>query len=96
MINNGHHTRQLMKRIVVLILLMTATLLGYSQDDDNGTIDAQRPTLTESYSILVPGMIQFENGLDYFDKSGTTSYGTFFRGSVTNRVELEYSLITQN
>lgn len=77
-----------MKRIVVLIVLMATTFVGYSQDDDKGTIDAQRPTLTESYSIIVPNMIQFENGIDYFENSGTTSYGTFFRGSVTNRVEL--------
>jgi hypothetical protein len=77
-----------MKRIVVLIVFMATTFAAYSQDDDKGTIDAQRPTLTESYSIILPNMIQFENGLDYFEKSGTTSSGTFFRGSVTSRIEL--------
>ena len=55
-----------MKRIIILIVFTTITFIGYSQEVDNkGTIDAQRPTLTESYSIIIPNMIQFENGVDH-------------------------------
>ena len=78
----------LMKRLVSLIIVIAITFIAYSQDDDKGTIDPQRPTLTESYSIIIPNMLQFENGFDYFGNSNTSSYGTFIRGSVTNRVEL--------
>ena len=78
-----------MKRIIILIVLITTTFIGYSQNvDDKGTIDAQRPTLTESYSIIIPNMIQFENGVDYYENSETVSSGTFVRGSVSSRVEL--------
>lgn len=77
-----------MKKIVTSILLIAVTFVVNGQDDGKGTIDAQRPTLTESYSIVVPKVLQFENGFDYFDKSSTSSFGTFLRGSVTNRIEL--------
>lgn len=77
-----------MKRIVVLTVLITANFVVYSQDDAKGKIDPQRPTLSESYSIIAPNMIQFENGLDYFENTDALSYGTFVRGSVTARVEL--------
>lgn len=77
-----------MKRLVSLIIVIATTFVAYSQDDGKGTIDPQRPTLSESYSIIIPNMLQFENGLDYFGNSNTFSYGTFVRGSVTNRVEL--------
>lgn len=73
---------------MIALLLCTATFVVNGQDDGKGTIDAQRPTLTESYSIVVPKMLQFENGFDYFDNSSTSSFGTFVRGSVTNRIEL--------
>ena len=73
----------------ILLLAMMITFVGYSQEDDGkGTIDAQRPTLTESYSIIKTDMIQFENGLDYYGNSRTFGYGTFIRGSVADRVEL--------
>jgi len=77
-----------MKRIVLLVILISKTFVGYSQDDGKGTIDAQRPTLTESYSIIIPNMLQFENGFDYFGNSDTYGYGTFIRGSITSKVEL--------
>lgn len=77
-----------MKRTVILITLIAVAQAGFSQDDGKGTIDAQRPTLTESYSIIIPNMVQFENGIDYFNENDTVLYGTFFRGSVTNRFEL--------
>ena len=60
-----------MKRIFVYIALIATTTVCYSQDDGKGTIDPQRPSLTESYSIIIPNMIQFENGLDHFKNSGT-------------------------
>ncbi len=65
--------------------------MSYSQEDGKGTIDAQRPTLTESYSIVVPNLLQFENGLDYFDDASDVSFNTFLRGSVTKRIELRAS-----
>jgi len=77
-----------MKRFVSLIIVIATTFTAYSQEDGKGTIDPQRPTLTESYSIIIPNMLQFENGLDYFGSSDTFSYGTFVRGSVTDRIEL--------
>jgi hypothetical protein len=80
-----------MKTILSTILLSTLAFTLFSQDDNKGTIDAQRPTRTESYSIIVPNVIQFENGLDFDGGSETISYGTFVRGSVTKRVELRAS-----
>jgi len=77
-----------MKRLVLLIVIFTTIFIGHSQDDGKGRIDPQRPTLTESYSIIVPNMIQSENGVDYSGTADTFSYGTFLRGSVTSRVEL--------
>lgn len=87
-----------MKNYILGVLLMF-TSLAYSQGtmdggflggetDDYGTIDCQRPTLTESYSIIKKNMLQFENGLDYYGNSRTFGYGTFVRGSVHDRVEL--------
>ncbi len=77
-----------MKRIAILITVIATTLVAYAQEDDKGTIDPQRPTLTESHSIIKTNMLQFENGLDYNEHSDTFSFGTFVRGSVTTRVEL--------
>jgi hypothetical protein len=77
-----------MKKMLSIFLVLFATVVMYGQEDDIGSIDAQRPTLTESYSIILPNMIQFENGLDYFGDSNTVTYGTFVRGSVSKRVEL--------
>lgn len=77
-----------MNKIVLFALSTLVTIAVYSQEEDIGKIDAQRPTLTESYSIIVPNMLQFENGVDYFEKSDAYSYGTFVRGSVTNKIEL--------
>jgi hypothetical protein len=77
-----------MKKLFLLIGIISMTFIGYSQEDGKGTIDAQRPTLTESYSIIKTDMIQFENGLDYLGNSDTFGYGTFIRGSVSDRVEL--------
>jgi hypothetical protein len=77
-----------MNKTFLLILYTLVSFAGYSQEDGKGKIDAQRPTLTESYSIIIPNTIQFENGVDYFENSDKFSYGTFVRGSITNRVEL--------
>ena len=77
-----------MKVILTFIVLITTAVVGYSQDDSKGVIDPQRPSLSESYSIVIPNIIQFENGFDYLDNSGKVSSGTFVRGAVARRVEL--------
>ena len=55
---------------------------------DKGVIDAQRPTLTESFSIVKLDIVQFETGVDFFTDPKSTSLATFVRGSVSDRVEL--------
>jgi hypothetical protein len=84
------------KCFTISLIIYFAVFATHAQDDDQSTIDAQRPTLTESYSIILPNMIQFESGLDYFTDSNTVSYGTFVRGSVTKRVELRAFTDYQN
>ena len=51
-------------RHLFLLVLLTISTVVYSQDT-LGHIDAQRPTLTESNSIIGTDILQFENGLDY-------------------------------
>jgi len=77
-----------MRRLVSLITMVTIVFIAYSQDDSSDVVDAQRPTLTESYSILALNILQFENGIDYYENSNTWTYGTFVRGSVVDRIEL--------
>lgn len=77
-----------MKQLLSLIVITLMTFIGYSQDDGMGTIDPQRPTLTESYSIIKKNTLQFENGLDYYAKDSTFGYGSFIRFGVTERVEI--------
>lgn len=76
-----------MKRIILSITFLSLSLISYAQEDGKGKIDTQRPTLTESYSIIIPNMLQFENGIDYYGNS-SFAYGSFIRGSVSKRVEL--------
>jgi hypothetical protein len=71
-----------MKKIIFSLLLSVVALTGYSQ------IDAQRPTITESYSIIDKGLLQFENGIDFSGKDSTLTYGSFVRGSITDKFEL--------
>ena len=77
-----------MLRALLLPLILLVTLLSQAQENQIDPIDAQRPTLTESYSIIRPNMMQFENGLDYISNADSVVFGTFMRGSITNRVEL--------
>lgn len=77
-----------MKRLFLFLAITLITSIGYSQDDGMGSIDAQRPTLTESYSIIKPNILQFENGLDYFGNSDIFGYGSFIRFGVHERVEI--------
>jgi hypothetical protein len=74
-------------RKLILMLILSISAFGYTQDTLEH-IDAQRPTLTESNSIIGTEILQFENGLDYFGKSRTFGYGTFVRGSLNSVVEL--------
>lgn len=70
------------------MVLITSMISGFAQETNNHTIDAQRPTLTESYSIILPNMLQFENGIEYFGNAEEYTWGTFVRGSITQRIEL--------
>lgn len=79
-----------MKTLFPLLLLILIPFIGFAQENDNiGNIDAQRPTLTESYSIILPNMLQFENGLDFIHNKAV--YNTFLRGSIANKIELRAS-----
>lgn len=78
----------LVKIFLSLFLILTGALSSFAQEDNFGKIDAQRPTLTESFSIIRPNMLQFENGLDYFSGNDTLLAGSFFRGSIGERFEL--------
>ena len=74
-----------------LIFLLVATMVLSFQcafAQDKGVIDAQRPTLTESFSIVKLDIVQFETGVDFFTDPKSTSLATFVRGSVSDRVEL--------
>jgi hypothetical protein len=57
----------------------------YSQD--TSAIDPQRPTLTESNSLVSKGRVQFENGATRDLSNGTTSYGTFIRFGAHDKIE---------
>lgn len=58
-------------------------LIAYSQE----TIDAQRPTLTESKTIIEKNSIQFENG-GFFGFDGSYDANTFVRFGVSNHLEM--------
>lgn len=79
----------MMKKLVSIIIGLTTAWVAYAQEEDGkGTIDAQRPTLTESYSIVVPQVLQFENGIDFYGEVSDYSYGSFVRGAITDKFEL--------
>ena len=53
------------------------------------TIDAQRPTMTESNTVVAPGFIQAENGGTYID--GFYGFNTFVRFGITERLEFRFA-----
>jgi hypothetical protein len=57
----------------------------YSQDTT--AIDPQRPTLSESNSLVSKGRLQFENGFNMDLSNGTDSYGTFIRFGAHDKIE---------
>lgn len=77
-----------MKKVLLLAIAGLFSLASYSQE--TSTIDAQRPTITESYSILDKGLLQFENGIDFNGIDSTFTYGSFVRGSVNDYTELRF------
>lgn len=77
-----------MKVIFPFFMSIMIPFLSYAQQDNVEVIDAQRPTLTESYSIITPNKLQFENGVDYFNHLSGVHFTTFLRGSITNKIEL--------
>ncbi len=71
-----------MNKLIPLLFLALFSLKIFSQE----FIDVQRPTQTESYTIIAPGVIQAENGIGY--SSIDTLYGnTFFRLGLSERIE---------
>ena len=77
-----------MKNLLTVLAILWQSSYGHAQANGIGTIDAQRPTITESYSIIAPNMLQFENGVDYSESSNEMTYGSFVRGAISERVEL--------
>ncbi|MDB4754960.1 transporter [bacterium] len=73
-----------MKRIITLLSIIVC-LNSFAQE----TIDAQRPTLTESNTVVAPGIIQAETGFTYIDQF----YGlnTFVRFGITERLEFRFA-----
>jgi hypothetical protein len=51
-------------------------------------IDPQRPTITESNTLVSKGRLQFENGYDVDLTNNTNSMGTFIRYGLANNLEL--------
>ena len=73
-----------MKRIITLLCIVFC-LNSFAQE----TIDAQRPTLTESNTVVAPGIIQAETGFTYINQF----YGlnTFVRFGITERLEFRFA-----
>ena len=75
-----------MKKFLGLLTMVFVLSLGtmYGQGD----IDAQRPTLTESNTLINKGLLQFENGLQHNFINETLEMNTFARYCVTDFIEL--------
>jgi|TARA_B110000259_G_C14013435_1_gene400401 hypothetical protein len=56
--------------------------------DNQGIIDPQRPTITESNTLVSKGRLQFENGYDVNITDSTDVLGTFIRYGVTDNIEI--------
>lgn len=54
---------------------------------DVSYIDPQRPTITESNTLVDQGRLQFENGYDLDLSNNTDALGTFIRYGVTDKIE---------
>ena len=70
-----------MKFIIRIVPLLIFSLSVGAQE----SIDVQRPTMTESNTVISPKMIQAENGSVYSNDS--MSFNTFVRFGVTERLE---------
>lgn len=70
-----------MKNLTAVLISIFVAHFGFSQE----TIDVQRPTLTESNTVIAPKMIQAETGVTYTD--GFTDFNTFVRFGLTERLE---------
>ncbi len=69
-------------KILLFIILTILVVNSYCQE----VINVQRPTQTESYSIITPGVIQSENGIAYIS-TDSFGYSTFFRLGLSPRIE---------
>ena len=71
-----------MRNLLPMLILIISTTM-FSQDY---RIDAQRPTLSESSSIIKSNNLQFENGVE-FDFEGNATTSIFFRHTFFNFIE---------
>lgn len=73
-------------RKLLLLSFILLSFVSYSQD--TSAIDPQRPTITESNTLVVKNRLQFENGYDLNLKDTSDAIGTFIRYGVTEHIEL--------
>jgi hypothetical protein len=71
-----------MRRIFTLLVV---TLTGVGSSYSQETIDVQRPTMTESNTVIAPKMIQVESGANYINDN--IEFNTFVRFGITERLE---------
>ncbi|MBL4624453.1 MAG: hypothetical protein JKY42_04870 [Flavobacteriales bacterium] len=69
-----------MKRIIVLLIIV-ASVNSFAQE----TIEAQRPTMTESNTVIAPKVIQAESGATFINEGFDSN--TFIRFGITERLE---------
>ena len=77
-----------MKKYVLGLLTSLVLSVAFSQDN----IDPQRPTLTESSTIVIKNIIQAENGFTQDVKDGPTDRSMFLRTSPNKFVELRFNI----
>lgn len=83
-----------MKKTILTLLLSLTLLFGYSQSSN---IDPQRPTLTESNTLVDKGVLQFENGVTMNSVETSldnpeVNYNVFVRYSIADVLELRSNL----
>jgi hypothetical protein len=73
----------------VLVLLLVATS-AFAQTPAPDVIDADRPGLADTSTVVGKGWLQLETGLQWESRTGETSFyiPTLFRIGVSNRAEL--------
>lgn len=81
-----------MRKYLLTLSLVLMAFVGFSQidfsvDPNQPTINIQRPTFSESATVLQGTPIQFENGA-LVPEEGDVAYNSFMRFRVNDRIEL--------